>query len=147
MYEVRFKGWDREYGKIFDVVEISHEGNKTLAWREPYDLEKVSWIKSGLVVGKECDLMQYVWLYDDTGKRIYSDDIVLVTDGNRIHVSKVNLDYFGVWIDANPFIKEVTGKFKENLIDYCDYGIGRGITQTCRVIGNIYENPELLNKK
>jgi len=140
-----FKVWDREEKLMYEVSSIyfplgcksgkdigvvSKENPDVSEWRSINDVE----------------LLQWTGLYDDTGVKIFNNDIVVVTDGRRKHASQVRVDYLGIWINTNPFIQELTGKIKEDLVDYCDYGIGRGINQTCKVIGNIYTNPERLHK-
>jgi hypothetical protein len=90
-------------------------------------------------------LMQFTGLFDDTGKEIYEGDIVEVTEMKTPpHRAVVHFDFRGAWIEANPLRKELGFSHIQLLYDYCDYGFGRGILSTCKVIGNIYENPELL---
>lgn len=92
----------------------------------------------------EVILLQWTGLFDDLGNEIHDGDIVEVVDGKRRHVSEVKIHPTGVLIDSHVFTKNMTGEDTELLYDYCDFGIGRGITQMCMVIGNIYEHPHLL---
>jgi hypothetical protein len=75
MREIKFRAWDNDYNRIFNVVELSYEGDATFAWREPYKNEQVNWSKSGLEVGKECNLMQYAGLKDLWEGDIVSDNV------------------------------------------------------------------------
>lgn len=82
----------------------------------------------------ECNLMQYTGLKDKHGKEIYEGDIV------KFHYKRVIYkigpvvwnDMFGSWdIDCTDFVAyKSLGKFNS----------------VSEVIGNIYENPELLEE-
>lgn len=77
------------------------------------------------------DLMQYTGLHDRHGKPIFEGDIVRENDRKNWEV-KFDTEYGGFY----PFT-------------YCSDGLGyecgtvRG--QNCEILGNIWENPELLN--
>lgn len=67
-------------------------------------------------------LMQYTGLMDKNGTKIFEGDIL---DTHRYGIMEVEWDEYGQW---SPFGRD------DHAIDGED----------CRVIGNIYENPELL---
>ena len=88
--------------------------------------------KSGLMLfekdhkpGKEFDFMQFTGLHDKNGKEIYEGDIVRCWGGEY---------YQGYW-EHN---RKIT---IENMINDC---FMMGEHEFLEVIGNIYENPELL---
>jgi len=78
---------------------------------------------------KNIELMQYTGLKDKNGIEIYEGDIIkflgynALTEGNKEYISKV-------------YFKD--GEFKNTANYY---------TESREVIGNIYENPELLCQK
>ncbi|RVU61195.1 hypothetical protein BM74_27355 [Bacillus thuringiensis] len=76
----------------------------------------------GLNVSSRIDLMQYTGLKDKNGKEIYEADIVIDTNGDSGQVVFSN----------GMFVRRVNGEWGQNLQSYHE------------VIGNIYENPELL---
>lgn len=83
-------------------------------------------------------LMQFTGLLDCEGKEVFEGDILEVTSNNDgqkyITTFKVNL---------------INGLYIDNLslcMDMClyDYGI---TSSNCKVIGNLYEHPNLLNNE
>jgi uncharacterized phage protein (TIGR01671 family) len=80
-------------------------------------------------------VMQYTGLTDKNGKKIYEGDIVkdhgVLEDGEGVTFVKF---MNGKFVFDNPMYEENEG---DDLVDWC---------HQCEVIGNIYENPELLNK-
>lgn len=132
MREIKFRAWDKDFRKMFNVVELSYEDDKTLAWREPYKNERVSWIKSGLEVGKECDLLQYTGLKDWHGTPIYEGDIVKgywwrKGESHR-HIGKVT---YGMAAFKVVGVKQYLG-----MVDK--------LSPVYEVIGNIHEDGDLL---
>jgi len=78
--------------------------------------------RSGTIEYSNWELMQFTGLLDKNGKEIYEGDIV---KGTGEHIGQSNVFYgYGVW---QPF---------SYLGTYCGNDF--------EVIGNIYENPELL---
>lgn len=76
----------------------------------------------------EFEWMQYTSLMDKDGKDIYEGDII--TDG------------IGVWY---VYYAENIASFW--LMDYKGYKTGHIIAENNKIIGNIYENPELLREE
>lgn len=118
-------------------------------------------------VKKECDRlsifdlpgfipMQYIALKDGTGKEIYDGDICEVTnDENASHLQTVNCNYAkrlkkGDLLIIKKLLSGFTGQILTNQGDapnlignVCNYSLWNGARQL-KVIGNIYENPELI---
>ncbi len=88
-------------------------------------------------------LMQYTGLKDKNGEEIYEGDIVRFhSNGSNTYVREV------LWV--NPITQNSFAGFVIlNLA--CTDGfpsiLQKSITDFCEVIGNIYENPELLEEK
>ena len=75
-------------------------------------------------------LMQYTGLKDNNGKEIYEGDVVSFGKGQSLDVIEWNNEYGG-W---EPWVVNIEGFDTFN-------------SYPCTVLGNIYENPELLNAK
>lgn len=82
---------------------------------------------------------QYTGLHDKNGKEIYEEDVVKITNKNSKVIPIKPLIAQIVWSEEYLAYILITTSVKdafENLGDYIDYDI--------EVIGNIYDNPELL---
>lgn len=107
--------------------------------------------------GRDCELMQYTGLKDKNGKEIYEGDVVqgsvnqvqlLVGDCdencNTRMTGVVFYDYSGFSLDCrrtNHLCEKRYGMVNYfNFMDSYD-----GNFEDMEIIGNIYENPELLN--
>lgn len=128
MREIKFRAWDNENNQMLDVQELNFEDCfyggemkiKTTMYNDYFD-------------NKEMPLMQYTGLHDKNGKEIYEGDIL-------------QIDIERAWVMWN----ERYGYFELAPIGdyYFDSNvIGQAIEYTdATVIGNIYENKELLNE-
>ena len=82
---------------------------------------------------------QYTELHDKNGKEIYEEDVIKITNKNSKVIPIKPLIAQIVWSEEYLAYILITTSVKdafENLGDYIDYDI--------EVIGNIYDNPELL---
>ena len=116
-----------------------HKKNKTML-RNPTFV-----ITNGLLESMECEIMQFTGLTDIKGKDIYEGDIVktTTTHGDTVSVGSVQFSHgvFGAEWTRNITNKAMVGTFGQlhNLKSLDDHIIDR-----LEVIGNIYENSELL---
>lgn len=99
---------------------------------------------------EDYDNLKYMWgtgLRDDAGEEIYDGDIVEVKnemETKTSHISQVENTIYGARIDAHPSSIGMGLCKHRQLLEYCDYGVGGIYHLTCKIVGNIYENPELL---
>ena len=111
MREIKFRAWDKEMKKMFEIMELHWIGRKFE------------------VAG--CELMQFTGLLDKNGKEIYEGDILL-----------------------SPFKNHYLVEWDKEAVRFAFIGYGKILVKghypvwqfikAYEVIGNIYENPELL---
>lgn len=126
MREIKFRAWDKSQNKMYQVRGINFD-NEDL-WLK---------INETQIMGAnlfEVELMQYTGLKDKNGTEIYEGDIVKYTselENGIFEVKYSNCRFYGLWIEAN-FMDITTDLFY------------LGCSNELEVIGNIYQNPELL---
>lgn len=138
MRPIKFRAWDRKSKKMRTVDDLKNLWTLCNHGGEVKTIPNVIVINQSykgddleLVVDKDCDLMQYTGLKDKTGKEIYAGDLLKDEQGN---IGKV------FWQNSQAHFA-INWQRKDGSYDTdCCFGYGE-------VIGNIYENPELLNRK
>ena len=127
MREIKFRCWDGESMEFPFQIDFSTNKihlHNTLVKNYWVDLENVI-------------LMQYTGLKDKNGKEIYESDILRDTYPNSLH------PYYEVVWDTNKWmIKPTEYSIKRGMSDKEDYFELN--TDYLEVIGNIYENPEMI---
>lgn len=123
MREVKFRAWEKHLKEIIPVHDIDFEKkmiNTSSAWRF-FD---------------EIELMQYTGLKDKNDKEIYEDDILFDPVTNQKYIVAYDDAY------AMFFMKNVSDDVALPDYDFGEFDIDEG--RDLYIIGNIYENPELL---
>jgi uncharacterized phage protein (TIGR01671 family) len=149
MREIKFRAWDNKNKKMFipsmldwkDERDPKENDTRTFyIWRSPYEDEHVNW--SHTCIGTEDSiLMQYTGLDDKNGKEIYEGDVIqfkdgIVINGSNIHRSKVE------WLD------ELSGFYiHADNVGYYQVNPSQCAMYHYEIIGNIYDNPELLEQE
>ena len=126
---IRFRAWDKERKQMAELATMC-VGPTVTAWvKTPDGFDRI------LVDGENADFMQFTGLKDREGKEIWEGDIVAdnsFEDDTRLWRSKVT------------FVKGCFMTF-DNENGHQPLGIF-GV-ENLEVLGNIYENPELLLPK
>jgi uncharacterized phage protein (TIGR01671 family) len=121
MREIKFRAWEKNLKEIIPIDSVNFKNkivNKDSAWR----------------LFSEIELMQYTGLKDKNGKEIYEGDVVK-----------------GYWWEKGEShrhigrVAYVMNAFKVRGVKQY-LGFDDGLNPSYEIIGNIYENPELLEQ-
>ena len=117
MRPIKFRAWDEKFKRMFDVDVLA--------------ISPVMWDSGGtgvsLAYQPHIKVMQYTGLKDKNGKEIYEGDIVRHATDEGVY----------------KVIFEDGGFYVKNLFEYDFQTINE---YPLEIIGNIYENPELLKE-
>lgn len=131
MRDIKFRCWDTENKEMLEVQELDYEDSyngqpmiRTTMYSDYFDTEDMI-------------LMQYVGLKDKNGKEIYEGDIVKFRFKDDREEFPDLIGYIEYQTTFTAFrIMSNQGSFKIDITEI----------KFIEVIGNIYDNPELLEK-
>ncbi|WP_457998270.1 YopX family protein [Enterococcus faecium] len=126
----KFRAWDKKTETIQEIESISFKEKKLVI-----DQKSVTWFNSDYIRSfDEVELMQSTGVKDKNGVDVYQGDIIRCTRGCPHEV---------IWLE------EYGGTFFGGMPAWYLSGLSNGYAWTGReeVIGNIYENSELLEEQ
>ena len=130
----KFRAWDEELKLMLDVPLIDFKKRGIVG-------EHWGFGETNFISFDDIELMQSTGLKDKNGKEIFEGDIV--TDGDVTSDIKYHqtLGFYmiGKYGFSVPFGQGVDVEYFEEFADH--------VSKTFEVVGNIYENPELLEEE
>ena len=120
----KFRAWDKELQTMLDVSLIDFK--KRVLVGEHWKFGETNFMSFD-----EIELMQSTGLKDKNGKEVFIGDIIKCTRG-CLHEVYLEKEYGGTFIGGMPAV------YLKGLRE------GYAWTEDEEIIGNIYENPELL---
>ena len=117
MREIKFKAWDKKYKKMY------HGGDIRIALAFP---------------DEDIEFMQYTGLSDKAGKEIYEGDILSTLKSKKVQRGNQEYIVIGEWV---PDVVKV--EWREGIL-CIGWSISKTQAKEGEIIGDIYNNPELL---
>lgn len=153
--EIKFRVWDTQNERmVYDPYRFIERGEyhrKEFEHTGDYIFYE-HWTDEDDGISRACFVMQYTGLKDKNGKEIYEGDIVQLYRHDDYKNYTYKHEKAEVWADGkyHPDIKEVKFMYGSFVIwsdlikDYrCFANLARP-GESLEIIGNIFENPELL---
>jgi len=126
MREIKFRAWDKKHKNMFKIFSLDwfrHKSNAPKGF-----LETIDWKWTEDIV-----FLQYTGLKDKKGKEIYEGDIIKIYPVSNAFMPEERVEEVSFGETGNSCCMEIMGWSL-----WCDEA------KRCEVIGNIYENKELL---
>ena len=143
MRMIDFRAWDKKESEILDVMDIDFSGNKVGVCNVPKRLFKDGRLHTIHSIERnwnEVELMQYTGLKDKNGMEIYEGDI--------LEVEKNEDGTYKGTINGKTFFDRFQGYSSKIKVEGMhDIDTLRYWNNRVRIIGNICENPELLEEE
>lgn len=136
MREIKVRAWYKPYKQMCQVESLRFDGNGVYT----AVLIEESFYDRRLVEADEIAIEQFTGLKDKNGTEIYQGDICSFTSKTGKHTGVVE------WSDnlASFGLRMVKNNFRYTFSELDTMGVN---LDTLEVIGNIHENPELLEEK
>lgn len=137
MREIKFRAWDKDDLSMHNVENLGIMGNTSIYGRKSNGSIERRWVHSD-----KLDIMQYIGKPDKNGKDIYEKDIVRQFADCDERGNDLYFMYLVHWNNEEMRFEgiEITNK---GIVDYSETYCGSDL-EDLEVIGNMYENPELI---
>lgn len=140
MREIKFRGKDKKNWHYGDLIqEIRHNDNKlfdgTVVHIKNLEYKNGEYIGNTFPVNSET-IGQYTGLKDKNGTEIYEGDIFEVIDSHE--------ERFIVWVEYSEKYAEFVIRHSSNIVIDNEPLGDTNTEETVIILGNIHDNPELL---
>src|SRR5699024_6625964 len=134
MREIKFRAWDTEKNKMVKVDTIDfYNGN----------VNDVDFYNQEIHFGYSTVLMQYTGLKDKNGTEIYEGDVVQYLEHKRTYHDYENESAYVEYNESKCRFE--LNKGKGNTETFCSFSKFGTDEEQVEVIGNVFEDGELLN--
>ena len=142
MREIKFRAWNKNTNSIVYGTPIFYkDGSFTL-----YEIKESKSVGYGVINCGRCkNICQYTGLHDKNGNEIYEGDIIQSTKSKykRFDNDGIYEVYFNEFLCHYALIAS-RNEWETKHGQYDNYSLTGCKAKEFEVIGNIYENPELL---
>lgn len=135
MREIKFRAWDKEFNEMLEVDSIVF--SDTLDFSTPHIIDS----SNDMHPLSEVILMQYTGIKDKNGVEIYEGDIIEALVSPQLTERK---NFEGL---QSGIVEFEYGSFVIRFSEFNEIDLNRFPDCYLKVIGNIYENKNLLGNK
>lgn len=121
--------------RVYDKVKKCMSEVEAIVYTENKVYPFYSKVVRRYIPFEESVLMQSTGLVDENGKEIFEEDVVKTSDGELAKV---------VW---NKELACWEAEFLDEIVDLSEVADIQSNRSDCEIVGNIYENPELVEEK
>ena len=151
--EIKFRAWDKELKRMWWNVQTAYDGHDGHGTPEPRDTalpdppdEYFSPDSFGSVLGDENLVVeQFTGLHDKNGREIYEGDIVKTTIYEKERIHEIKFGKLSSATNGGEYSNSVFVGFGVEDAEVNEYLLSE--ETIIEVIGNRWENPELLEGK
>ncbi|EFT47810.1 YopX family protein [Enterococcus faecalis] len=138
----KFRAWDKDSKVMREIQHLVWAEDNLIAHCPPRGHEFSEWF-TVILNGWEYQLMQSTGLKDKNGVEIFEGDVVKVTDGESEEDSYISVvkNYSNEGYPAFDIEYPPTYHYDSNVLS----AIMCNVFETIEVIGNVYEDGDLLN--
>ncbi|MDQ0868996.1 putative phage protein (TIGR01671 family) [Arthrobacter sp. V1I9] len=142
MREIKFRAWDKSKSEWLgaDAWFVRSHDSVLVVWPEVAKGMQVS-VHMETLDSSRVALMEYTGRKDENGVDVYDGDIITLIDLASDYTEKVSREKFGAFVVE--WSEHLSGWYPKSLNGY-EPDETWWDTWEIKVIGNIYENPELL---
>lgn len=138
MREIKFRAWDKEKKLMLYVFGIQW-WNHHIEKENPEKIKEIKTARTNRIFPGDFELMQYTGLKDKNGKEIYSKDIINIDGDEKNYEVNFHQGCFGI----------IGGDSRHYLLREF-VSTGTSVSERCigriKIIGNKFDNPELIKK-
>lgn len=139
----RYRVFDNDDKKMHDVIFLNYENN-SVEWYNDKNKKRAAFIE-------EVPTVQCTGLKDKNGKLIYEGDILdLYVSSKKLYRYEVKFEIGSFMLVSQDEIFDFKNVWNDYVYPlsqlYYEYQNEENYIDECEIIGNVYENPELLEE-